>query len=193
MLKYNEIVQKSYIVMVGEPYEVISSHVFRKQANKPVNQTKLKSLVSGKVVEKSFHSSEKVEKADIETKNITYLYNNRGEYWFSEENDPSKRFSLPENIVGKEITFVKEKTPVEALVFNDNDEEKIIGIKVPLKVELEVTEAPPGIKGNTAQGGTKQVVLETGTTVNTPLFINEGDIVRVNTETGQYAERVDKK
>jgi len=193
MLKYNEIKQRSYIILDGEPYEVISSHVSRKQANKPVNQTKLKSLVSGKVIEKSFHQSEKVSEADMSTREIIYLYNNHDEYWFSEKNDPSKRFTLPKDVVGNEIIFVKEKTPVGALIFDNDNEKKIIGIKVPLKVELLVAEAPPGIKGNTAQGGTKQVVLETGATVTTPLFINEGDIVRINTGTREYAERVDKK
>jgi len=84
---------------------------------------------------------------------------------------------------------MKPNMIVEALVFD----EKIIGIKLPIKMDLKVTEAPPAVKGNTAQGGSKQITLETGATLFAPLFINEGDIVRINTETGEYVERVDKK
>lgn len=189
MLNYNDITPKKYIDLDGEPYEVVSSQVSRKQANKPVNKTKIKSLISGRVIEKVFHVSDKAKEADIETKTIKYLYNNRGEYWFCEENDPSKRFNLPEDVVGRMSDFIKENSPVDALVFN----EKVIGIKIPIKVDLKVTEAPPAVKGNTATGATKQVTLETGLVVNTPLFINEGDIVSVNTDTGEYTARAEKK
>jgi len=190
VLEYNEIKEKKYIVLDGEPYEVVYSHVFRKQQRKPVNQTKLKSLISGRVIEKSFAQSEKATEANITSKNIKYLYNNRGQYWFCYENNPKDRFNLSEELIGGSGKFLKENSIVEALVFNDKEEEKIIGMKMPIKVELKVAEAAPAVKGNTAQGATKQVVLETGTTVNTPLFINEGDIIRINTDTGEYAERV---
>jgi elongation factor P len=188
MLAYNEITQKKYIVVDGDPYEVLSSHVFRKQQRKPVNQTKLKNLITGRVIEKSFHQSEKADEADLETKNIKYLYNNKGEYWFCEENDPSKRFSLPENIIGEQGRFIKENSLINAMVFN----EEIIGIKLPIKIDLIVKEAPPAVKGNTATGATKQITLETGATVAAPLFINEGDVIRINTDTGEYTERVKK-
>lgn len=192
MLNYNEIKEKKYIVLNGEPFEVVSSQVSRKQANKPVNKTKVKSLLSGKVIEKVFHVSEKAEEADINTKTIKYLYNNRGQHWFCEENNPSKRFDLGAEIIGDRIKFVKENSLIDALLFTNKDEEKIIGIKIPIKVALEVTEAPPAVKGNTAQGATKQVTLETGALVFTPLFIDEGDIVRINTDTGEYTERISK-
>lgn len=171
--------------MDGQPFEVVSSHVFRKQQRKPVNQTKLKNLITGKVIEYSFHQSEKVEAADIGYKDLTYLYNNRGEWWFCEGNDKSKRMSFTEEVVGSQGQFLKENSSVQALTFNDT----VIGLKLPIKVELKVTEAPPNVKGNTATGGTKTVTLETGAQVNTPLFINEGDILRINTETGEYVER----
>lgn len=187
-LSYNEITPRKIIEYNNEPFEVQASHVFRKQQRKPVNQTKLKGLKSGKMLEISFHQSETVQEADIEKKELTYIYQNKGEVWFHEKGDPSSRFSLPETQVGDQIRYVKEKDNVTALVWN----EEVIGIQTPIKVELEVVEAPPAVKGNTAQGGSKQVVLETGATVNTPLFINEGDTVRVNTETGEYVERVNK-
>ncbi|OIO32637.1 MAG: elongation factor P [Candidatus Yonathbacteria bacterium CG_4_10_14_3_um_filter_47_65] len=190
MLNYNEITQKKYVEIDGEPFEVISSHVFRKQQRKPVNQTKLKNLITGKVTERSFHQAEKVNEANIDTRKIKFLYANKGEQWFCEENTPSKRFSMPDTTENATIrNFVKENSIIDAIVFSGN----IIGIRPPIKVDLAVTEAPPAVKGNTAQGGTKQITLETGVTVNAPLFINEGDIVRVNTETGEYTERVEKK
>ena len=185
MLDYNEIKERKCIIMDGEPYEVLSSHVFRKQQRKPVNQTKLKNLISGRVIERSFHQSEKVNEADIEINNIKYLYNNKGEYWFCEENNPSKRFSLPEEVL-EGIKYIKENSIVEAKVFD----EKVFGIRVPIKAQLKVVDAPPAVKGNTSSGATKIVVLETGATTNTPLFINEGDIIEINTETGEYTGRV---
>ncbi len=189
MLDYSEIKQKKIILLDGEPYEVLSSHVFRMQQRKPVNQTKLRHLITGKVTERSFHQSESVHEADITMRKVKFLYNHRGEFMFCEEKDPSKRFPLPEELLGNGAKFLKPNILVDAVEFD----EKIIGINLPIKMELKVTEAPPGIKGDTAQGGTKQVVLETGVTINAPLFINEGDVIRINTETGEYVERVDKK
>lgn len=196
MLEYNEILPKKVILLNNEPYEVLDAHVFRKQQRKPVNQTKLRHLISGKVTEQAFHVSEKVPEADLSTKQIKYLYTNRGEFWFCAENNPAERFTLSERTVGLGGKFLKPNTVVEGLVFDDpSDDEagRIISLCIPIKVELLVKEAPPAVKGNTAQGGIKLIVLETGATINAPLFINEGDVVRINTETGDYVERVDKK
>jgi elongation factor P len=96
---------------------------------------------------------------------------------------------LPAETVGPQGQFLKANTVLDALIFD----ERIIALKMPIKVDLLVTEAPPAVRGNTAQGGTKQIVLETGATINAPLFVNEGDVVRVNTELASYVERVDKK
>ncbi|TAL49449.1 elongation factor P [Patescibacteria group bacterium] len=186
MLDYNQITQRSFIVLDGEPYEVLKSHVFRKQQRKPVNATKLRNLLTGGVSERSFHLSDKVEEAEIETKEIKYLFNNRGEWWFCEPDDPSKRFSLKETLVGGGGKFLKPNTAVNALVFN----EKIIGVKLPIKVDLKVSEAEPAVRGDTAKGGYKQVTLEGGATISAPLFVKAGDTVRVNTETGEYTDRV---
>ncbi len=185
LLEYNEIKEHKYIIYENEPYEVLSSHVFRKQQRKPVNATKLKNLITGSVKEISFHVSEKVEEAEIDSKEIKFLYGNRGEYWFCEPNDPSKRFSLKEEVVGPAGKFLKANTVVSLLTFN----ERHVGMKLPIKVDLKVVEAPPAVKGDTAKGGTKQVKLETGAYINAPLFISEGEIIRVNTETGEYVER----
>jgi elongation factor P len=189
MLDYNAITPKKVITLEGEPYIVLTSHVFRKQQRKPVNQTKLKHLITGKVTEYSFHQSEKAEEAELEKKDITFLYNNRGEWWFCEGADRSKRFSLPEDILGEQGKFLKQNSALRAVIYNN----EIISLDVPIKVELKVSEAPPAVKGDTAQGGMKQLTLETGAVINGPMFLNEGDIIRVNTETGEYVERVEKR
>jgi len=189
MLEYSEILPKKCIVMDGEPYEVLSAHVFRKQMRKPVNATKLRNMITGRVMEYSFAQSEKAKEAEIEERDIKYLYTNKGEYWFCEANDPSKRFTLSMDVIGEAGKFMKVNSLVTALSFVSDDESRLIGVRLPIKVDLVVKEAPPSIKGNTAQGGNKLVVLETGAGVNVPLFVNSGDVIRVNTETGEYVER----
>jgi elongation factor P len=192
MLEYSEITEHKYIVFEGEPYEVLNSHVFRKQQRKPVNATKLKSMLTGRIVEHSFHVSDKAEEADISKREVKYLYTNKGEFWFCEANNPSKRFELPETMIGTASKFLKTNTLVDALVWDDgkSDEGKIIGLKLPIKMDLLVKEAHPATKGNTAQGASKMVVLETGAEIQVPMFIKQGDIVRVNTEEGVYTDRV---
>ncbi len=188
MLEYSEIVERKYIVLDGQPYEVLSSHVFRKQQRKPVNATKLKNLITRKVTEYSFHVSEKVEEADIDNREVKYLYTNKNEYWFCLPTDPSKRFSFSKEEIGPAVQFLKSNTIITQLLFG----EKTIGFKFPIIVELEVTEAPPNIKGDSATGGNKVIMVETGATINAPLFVNVGDIIKINTETGEYRERVGK-
>src|SRR3990167_2116278 len=116
MLEYNEIKERKYIVFEGEPYEVLDSHVFRKQQRKPVNATKLKNMLSGRIVEHSFHVSDKAEEAEISKRGVKYLYTNRNEFWFCEANNPSKRFELPEVMIGSAAKFLKPNTLVDALV-----------------------------------------------------------------------------
>ena len=187
-LSYNEISPKKVILWNDEPYVVLSTHVFRKQQRKPVNITKLRNLKSGRVVEVTFHQNETVEEADLETRNIVFIFKKTGEYWFHAAGDPSDRFMLPEELIGETGRFIKERSELPALVYNN----EIIGVTIPVKVNLKVTEAAPAVKGNTSSGATKEVTLETGATVQVPQFINEGDIVSINTETGLYSERIEK-
>lgn len=184
-LAYSEVKERKYVVLDGQPYEVLTSHVARTQQRKPTNQVKAKNLITGKLADFTFRATDKVEEAEIETKEIKYLYANKGEYWFCEALDASKRFKLPESVLGPQIKFLKANSVVNTVVWN----EQTIGVKLPIKVELKVTDAPPAVKGDTARGGVKQITLETGATINAPLFINEGDVIRINTETGEYAER----
>ncbi len=194
MLNYNEITKRKFIVLNNEPYEVISSAVSRKQANKPVNKTKLKSLISGRVVEYTFHMSDKVEEAEMSRKDIIYIYSRGDKHWFHSEGDKSDRFILDSNVVNNILDYISENETLSALVYTDDEyNEKIIGFKLPIKKELEVVEAPPSIKGNTATGGDKLVTLNTGLKVTVPLFINTGDVIAVNTDTGEYTERISKK
>jgi len=186
MLEYNEITVHKYIIFENEPFEVIGSHVFRKQQRKPVNAAKLRSLLTGRIIEHSFHVSDKVEEAEIDKKEVKYLYTNRGEFWFSETNDPSQRFKLPEEMIGDAAKFLKPNIIISTVLFDG----RIIGLKLPIKMELKVVEAHPTTKGNTAQGATKAVKLETGAEIQVPMFIKEGDTIRVNTETGNYADRI---
>ena len=186
MLDYNEVTVHKYIIYENEPWEVVGSHVFRKQQRKPVNATKLRNLITGRITEVSFYVSDKVEEAEIDKKEVKYLYTNKGEFWFCEANDPSKRFQLSEEMIGSGAKFLKPNIMMDTMLFDD----KIIGIKLPIKMELKVIEAHDATKGNTAQGATKSVKLETGVEIQVPMFIKEGDIVRINTDTGEYADRV---
>jgi len=197
-LEYSEIREKKIIIYSGEPCEVIDSHVARTQQRKPQNQVKLKSLISGKTIAATFHVSESADEADIEKKEIMFLYHNRGEYWFCNPDDKSKRFKLDANLIGDTaVKFLKQNSNVIALVWDDGEDSKdnaglgkIIKIILPIKINFKVKDAPPAVRGDTSKGGNKIITLENGTTLNAPMFINEGDTVSINTETGTYVERV---
>jgi elongation factor P len=176
-------------ILDGEPYEVLESAQMKMAQRRPVMQCKLKNLINGNVYERNFAQSDIFEEADLEKMEIKYLYNSKGNYFFCQAQDPSKRFSFTEQRLGEAARFLKPNEIVEGIVFN----EKIITIVLPVKVQLKVTEAPPGVKGDSAQGGTKAVTLESGAEVQVPLFIEEGDIVEINTESGDYVKRVEKE
>ena len=188
MLNYNEILPKKYIVLENEPYEVIEAHIARTQQRKPQNQAKIRNLLSGKIIPATFHASDKVPEADIETREVKYLYTIKNEAWVCGPEKPSDRFALNTELLEGKEGFLKANSIVTAVIFD----EKIIGVRLPIKVDLLVKEAAPAVRGNTATGASKQVVLETGATVLVPLFINEGDVLRINTDSGEYTERVGK-
>ncbi|OGG76298.1 hypothetical protein A2950_01660 [Candidatus Kaiserbacteria bacterium RIFCSPLOWO2_01_FULL_55_19] len=188
VLSYNEILPKCIITYNNEPYEVLSSHIFRMQMRKPVNQTKLRHLVSGKVIEISFHQNETMNEAEVDTMQAVYLYTNKGESWFAEVGNLKNRFSFPEEVVHDKVQWLISNSVVEVLTH----EEKPMTIKISVKVDLEVKDSPPAVKGNTVSGGSKLAELVSGAKIQVPLFINTGDIVRINTDTGLYTERVEK-
>lgn len=213
MLSYTDLRKGTIFVMNGDPYEVLEAHFLRMQQRKAVVQTTIRNLVSGKVLERNFQPSEAFEEAEIEKKAAMFIFKKPGrppsgadEYWFSWADEgnlprsleatgtPAKglgaknRFMLQGEVIGEGVQFLKPQTKVGTVVFN----EKVIKVSLPVKMDFEVLEAPPAIKGNTAQGGTKVATIAGGAKISVPLFINTGDVVRINTETGEYVERAEK-
>ncbi len=196
MLSYTDLTKGILFVMDGEPWEVLESHFLRMQQRKAVVQTKIRNLITGKIVDRNFQPSDGFEEAEIEKKSAMFIYKKPGrppegadEYWFNEEGNPKNRFMLPGAVLGEPAQFLKPNTKVQTVVFG----EKVIKATLPVKMDFEVIEAPPSIRGNTAQGGTKVVTIEGGEKISAPLFVNQGDVIRINTETGDYVERVEKK
>lgn len=188
MVSYTELKKGMIILWNKEPYEVVETSFVRMQQRKAVVQSKLKQLRTGKVIDKTWQASDSIEKPDFAKKEILFIYSRRGEYWFQEPENPKNRIMVPADVIGNAAKFLKPQTAVTAYTLKGG----IIKIILPIKMEFEVTEAPPAVKGNTAQGGDKSVMIEGGVKITAPLFINQGDIIRVNTETGTYVERVEK-
>lgn len=188
MISYNELKPGTLFIKDGEPYKVLEYSFIRKQQRKPVTQLKVKNLISGKVQEFAAHQNDSFEEAEIEKEPAVFIYSKPGEYWFHEENNPKNRFSLSDEEVRNSAQYLKEKSEVKILKFS----ERIVGVELPVKMDFKVIEAPPAVKGATAAGGTKIVTIETGAKINTPLFVSTEDVIRINTETGEYDERVEK-
>ncbi len=185
-LAYTDLTKGILFIMDGSPYEVLETHFLRMQQRKAVVQTRIRNLITGKILDRNFQASDSFEEADIQKKPAIFIYESRGEYWFHEEGNLKNRFSLTADLLGEQGKFLKPDTKVTTIVFD----EKVITVEIPVKMDFKVVEAPPSIKGNTAQGGTKQVTIEGGARIAVPLFINEGEMIRVNTQTGEYTERV---
>ncbi|MBI2609622.1 elongation factor P [Candidatus Giovannonibacteria bacterium] len=188
MLSYTDLTPGTQFILDGEPYEVLDYQFIRMQQRKPSVQTKIKNLISGKIVAKTFQPSDVVKEADIERETIKFIYAHRGEYIFQKPDNPKERFSLLESLLGNSAKYLKPDLEVTAYKFN----EKIINIELPVKIDYKVKDAPPGFKGDTATGGNKLVTLENDLQINVPLFIETGDVVRINTESGEYTERINK-
>jgi elongation factor P len=150
-------------------------------------QVKMKNLKNGKMIENRFRSGETLDVVRLETRNFQYLYHDGSGYVFMDTSNYDQ-VSIPDDILGEQSAFLKEGESAQIMF----DGEKPISIEIPPHVNLKVIEAPPGVKGDTATSGTKPVKVETGATINAPLFINEGDVIKVDTRTGEYLERVKK-
>lgn len=185
MINYNELKPCTFFILEGEPYEVLEFSFLRMQQRKPVAQTKIRNLITGKVLNRNFQNSENFEEAEIDYKKVKFLYAHRDKFIFCDLNNPSNRFELPQASIADKIMFLKPNAEIEVVSFKD----KIITVNLPVKMSFKVIEAPPAIRGNTAQGGTKQVKIETGALIDAPLFVKEGDIIIVNTQTGEYSTR----
>lgn len=147
-------------------------------------RTKIKNLKTGSVVEKTFRPTEKMGKAHIDRKEMQYLYSD-GELFHFMDNESYEQIAVNAADIGDALKFVKENEMVKILSHNGN----IFGIEPPLFVELEITETEPGFKGDTATGAVKPAVVETGASVNVPLFVNQGDVIKIDTRTGEYLGR----
>lgn len=167
-----------------QPYQIIWSNFMRTAQRKPVIQTKMRNLITGKVMEYSFKYGEKVEGADVIKKKMQYLYSDDSGASFMDP-ESYETIILPKTLVADQLGYLKEGMETLVIFF----EEGPIGLDLPVKIDLRVMETAPGVKGDTATGGTKPAKLETGITVNVPLFIKEGDSVRVDTRSATYVER----
>jgi elongation factor P len=182
----NDIKQGMTIIYNGEPCKVAEAHFVRMQQRKPVMQTKLRNLINGKVVEYNFKPGEKVETGDLSYKKVNYLYSTGNEYFFM-DNDTYEQVPFAKDHLGPQINFLKEGAEVNLISFNDQP----INIELPAKMEFKVTSTPEGARGDSAQGRvTKTAEIETGAEIQVPLFVKEGDTIKINTETGDYVERV---
>jgi len=180
MLNFSQLDKGITIIIDNQPYEILEASRFFKGRGRSVLQVKVKNLITGAIISKTFHPSDSFEEAEIKKIKAKFLYAHHNQFFFSKENDPSFRFSLNEEIIGENSKFLKQNLIVEALLFQD----KIINVSLPIKLNLKV------IQGSRSQPGTKTVTLETKAKINTPLFIKEGDVIEINTETGQYVRRL---
>lgn len=187
MLAHTDLRPGTRFILDGQPYEVLTSMAMKMAQRRPVIQTKIKNLLTGNVLERNFQQGDIFDEAELTKIGVKFLYSNKGNSFFCEAGDPAKRFSLPDAKIGDGARFLKPNEVIDGIVFD----EKIINVAVPVKVQLKVKQSPPGIKGDRAQGGTKAVTLENGTEINAPLFIEEGDIIEINTELGEYVKRVE--
>ncbi|MBN2307025.1 elongation factor P [Candidatus Peregrinibacteria bacterium] len=168
----------------GAPYLVVWNEFNRKQQRKPVMRTKLRNLIDGSALDKTFLAGESFEFAEIERRRCQYLYNSENKAYFM-DSENFEQFELDTENIEDVLQYLKDGTEVFVTFYEGNP----IGVQPPVKVVLEVKNTVPGVKGDTAQGGTKPATLETGITVNVPLFVKEGDKLVINTETGQYDSR----
>lgn len=187
MLSYAELNRGVIIVINDQPYEIVEALSTFKGRGHSYLQMKLRNLVSGAVISRSAQPRDSFEEAEVEEKEAKFIYGNKGKYIFSGISD-NNRFELTEEQIGEKAKFLKANEEVKTIIFNG----KIINVIIPIKVQLKVTEVPPGVKGDRAQSGTKLVTLETGAKIDAPLFVNENDIIEINTESGEYVRRVNE-
>lgn len=184
MLNFNEIKTGKVIKVNGEPYIIIKTDHHKMGRGGAVLKTKCRNLINGNILERTYQGAEKAEEAETETKKANFMYKDKEEAYFM-DNESYEQFNLPLEEIGDPAQFLKEGVDVDVLYF----EGRPVSISLPIKMEFKVVSAPPGVKGNSAGNVNKQVEIETGAKINVPMFINEGDMIRINTDTGEYVER----
>ena len=184
MLNISEIKTGKNIVLDGSPFAVLYHEHSKTGRAGAVLRTRLKNLATGVVLEKTFQGADQIEEADVAKGKAQFLYKESDSYAFM-DNASYEQFSLSRDALGNAVDYLIEGTEITVLYFNSNP----INIELPIKMKLRVTDAPPGIRGNTVSTGGKVVTLETGLKISTPLFVNAGDEIIVNTEKGEYVSR----
>jgi elongation factor P len=171
------------IELDGKLYQVIDyQHVKMKRT--ALARLKLRDIMDGHTIEQTFQNTEKFVRARLDYRNMQYLYSDGDLYYFMDEEN-FEQTSLDENQLGDATNYLKEGMSLQIASYKD----KLVGVELPITVELKVTETGPSFKGDTATAGTKPATLETGVTIQVPMFINEGDIIKVDTRSGSYLER----
>jgi len=184
MLNFNEIKTGKVIKINAEPYIIIKTDHHKMGRGGAVLKVKCRNLINGNILERTYQGAEKAEEAETETKKANFMYKDKDEAYFM-DNNSYEQFNLHLEELGEQTQFLKDGTDVDVLYF----ESRPVSISLPIKMEFKVVSAPPGVKGNSAGNVNKQVEIETGAKINVPMFINEGDMIRINTDTGEYVER----
>jgi elongation factor P len=184
MLNAGELRKGITIELDGKLYQVIDyQHIKMKRT--ALARVKLRDIVDGHTFEQTFQNTEKFVRARLDYRNMQYLYNDGDLYYFMDEEN-FEQISLDKSQLGDAVSYLKDGMSLQLSSYKD----RLVGVEIPITVELQVTETGPGFKGDTATAGTKPATLETGITIQVPMFINEGDTVKVDTRTGSYLERV---
>jgi elongation factor P len=184
MLNFNEIKLGKILEINNEPFLVTQAQHNKVARGGAVLKTKLKNILNGNTLEKTFQGNDKAQEANVEKKKTNFLYKDANEAFFM-DNENYEQFSIDLKKIEEQMKFLKEETEVTVLYFQDQP----MSIELPVKMEFKVISAPPGVKGNSAGNVNKMVEIETGAKISVPLFINEGDVIKINTETGDYVER----
>ncbi|MEK6681677.1 MAG: elongation factor P [Nitrospirota bacterium] len=173
------------IEVEGEPYAIVEFQHVKPGKGGAFVRTKLRGIKTGSVIDRTFRSGEKFNKPNMEEREMQYLYASADQYFFM-DNQTYEQIALTEENLGEGRKYLKENMAVKILFYN----EKPIGVEVPMFVELKIVKTDPGVRGDTASGGTKPATLETGAVIKVPLYMNEGEIIKVDTRIGEYVERV---
>ena len=186
MLSMNDLKPGVLIDLDGEPYQVLESNHNKVAQRRPVMQTKIKNLITGKVRAETFQQSDKIAEANLERLKAKFIYRTKDQFFF--QADDGNKMGFNEEILAEKTGHLKKDMPVDIYVFNG----KPISIDLPIKIILEVKDAPPSAKGDTVQNALKDVVMETGAVVKTPMFVETGDKIEIDTRTGSYVRRANE-
>ncbi len=185
MISTNEFRKGSKIEFRGDPYEVIEFQHVKMGRGGAIVRTKMKNIRTGSIIEESFKGGEKLNRPHLEEKSMQYLYSQDNMYYYM-DTDSFEQLPLSAEQLGGSMKFIKENMVVKVLYYSGNP----IGVELPIFVELDIVKTDPGVKGDTASGGSKPAVMETGVTIKVPFHLNEGDTIKIDTRTSAYVERV---